>query len=122
MRHAVTKHTLYQLTRRTWEHRLLFPPDADRCRSLFPLENDPLWYKDAIIYELMCARFSTAGDGMGDFGGLTQKLDYLQDLGVTAIWLLPVLSVPVARRRLRHLPTTPTSTRPTARCAISRAF
>jgi maltose alpha-D-glucosyltransferase / alpha-amylase len=54
------------------------------------LENDPLWYKDAIIYEVHVRAFhDTTSDGMGDFRGLTQKLDYLQDLGVTAIWLLP---------------------------------
>ena len=56
----------------------------------FPLEDDPLWYKDAVIYELHVRAFhDSSGDGMGDFRGLTQKLDYLQDLGVTAIWLLP---------------------------------
>ncbi len=50
----------------------------------------PLWYKDAIIYELhVRAFFDSNDDGMGDFRGLTQKLDYLQDLGVTALWLLP---------------------------------
>lgn len=52
--------------------------------------SDPLWYKDAIIYELHVRAFhDSSGDGMGDFRGLTQKLDYLQDLGVTALWLLP---------------------------------
>ncbi len=56
---------------------------------------DPLWYKDAIIYELHVRAFSDAnGDGMGDFRGLTQKLDYLQDLGVTALWLLPFMPSP----------------------------
>ena len=51
---------------------------------------DPLWYKDAIIYELHVRAFQDSNsDGMGDFRGLTQKLDYLQDLGVTALWLLP---------------------------------
>jgi maltose alpha-D-glucosyltransferase/alpha-amylase len=55
-----------------------------------PLESDPLWYKDAIVYEAhVRAFYDESGDGMGDFAGLTQKLDYLQDLGVTAIWLLP---------------------------------
>ncbi|HET8550092.1 MAG TPA: maltose alpha-D-glucosyltransferase, partial [Bryobacteraceae bacterium] len=54
------------------------------------LENDPLWYKDAIIYELHVRAFSdSVDDGIGDFAGLAQKLDYLQDLGVTAVWLLP---------------------------------
>jgi maltose alpha-D-glucosyltransferase/alpha-amylase len=52
--------------------------------------DDPLWYKDAIIYEVHVRAFSDSGtDGIGDFRGLTAKLDYLQDLGVTAIWLLP---------------------------------
>ncbi len=51
---------------------------------------DPLWYKDAIVYELHVRAFADSNDdGMGDFRGLTQKLDHLQDLGVTAIWLLP---------------------------------
>ncbi|HEX2026473.1 MAG TPA: maltose alpha-D-glucosyltransferase [Nitriliruptorales bacterium] len=54
------------------------------------LEPDPLWYKDAVIYELHVRAFHDSdGDGVGDFRGLTDKLDYLQDLGVTALWLLP---------------------------------
>src|SRR5580704_8650662 len=60
------------------------------------LENDPHWYKDAIIYELHVRAFhDSIGDGMGDFPGLTAKLDYLQDLGVTAIWLLPFYPSPL---------------------------
>ncbi len=60
------------------------------------LDNDPLWYKDAIIYELHSARFfDSDGDGIGDFEGLAQKLDYLQDLGVTALWLLPFYPSPL---------------------------
>lgn len=60
------------------------------------LENDPLWYQDAIIYELHLRSFhDSVGDGVGDFQGLTQKLDYLQDLGVTAIWLLPFYPSPL---------------------------
>ena len=56
---------------------------------------EPLWYKDAIIYELhVRAFFDSSGDGMGDFRGLTEKLDYLSDLGVTAIWLLPFYPSP----------------------------
>jgi maltose alpha-D-glucosyltransferase / alpha-amylase len=59
-------------------------------RERAPLENDPLWYKDAIIYELHVRAFhDSANDGIGDFRGLTQKLDYLQDLGITTLWLLP---------------------------------
>jgi maltose alpha-D-glucosyltransferase/alpha-amylase len=58
--------------------------------------DDPLWYKDAIIYEVhVRAFFDADGDGMGDFKGLTQKLDYLQDLGVTAIWTLPFYPSPL---------------------------
>ena len=60
------------------------------------LENDPLWYKDAIIYELHVRAFMDSnGDGIGDFRGLTEKLDYLQDLGVTALWLLPFYPSPL---------------------------
>jgi len=60
-----------------------------------PLEDDPLWYKDSIIYEVhVRAFFDSSGDGMGDFAGLTQKLDYLQDLGVTTIWVLPFCPSP----------------------------
>src|SRR3982751_5248750 len=60
------------------------------------LINDPLWYKDAIIYELHVRAFhDSVGDGMGDFRGLTQKLDYLQDLGITAVWLLPFYPSPL---------------------------
>ena len=52
--------------------------------------SDPLWYKDAILYEVhVRAFYDSRDDGMGDFAGLTQKLDYLQDFGVTAIWVLP---------------------------------
>jgi maltose alpha-D-glucosyltransferase/alpha-amylase len=60
------------------------------------LEDDPLWYKDAIIYELHVKAFSDSnGDGIGDFQGLTRRLDYLQDLGITAIWLLPFYPSPL---------------------------
>ena len=55
-----------------------------------------LWYKDAIIYELHVRAFADSnGDGIGDFPGLTAKLDYLHDLGVTAIWLLPFYPSPL---------------------------
>jgi maltose alpha-D-glucosyltransferase/alpha-amylase len=57
---------------------------------------DPLWYKDAIIYELHVKSFSDGNaDGVGDFLGLSEKLDYLQDLGVTCIWLLPFFPSPL---------------------------
>ena len=54
------------------------------------LSNDPLWYKDAIFYEVRARSFyDSNGDGIGDFEGLRSKLDYLADLGVTAVWILP---------------------------------
>lgn len=59
-------------------------------------EQHTLWYKDAIIYELHVRAFHDSNaDGIGDFGGLTEKLDYLQDLGITAIWLLPFYPSPL---------------------------
>ncbi len=58
--------------------------------------SEPHWYKDAVIYQIhVRAFFDSKGDGFGDFRGLTQKLDYLQDLGVTAIWLLPFYPSPL---------------------------
>ncbi|MGE5238629.1 MAG: maltose alpha-D-glucosyltransferase [Chloroflexota bacterium] len=60
------------------------------------LGGDPLWYKDAIIYELHVKSFyDSDGDGVGDFRGLTEKLDYLEGLGVTAVWLLPFYPSPL---------------------------
>ena len=57
--------------------------------------NDPLWYKDAVIYEVhVRAFFDSNDDGVGDFAGLTRKLDYIQDLGVNTIWLLPFYPSP----------------------------
>ena len=55
-----------------------------------------LWYKDAIIYQAHVKAFADSnGDGIGDFGGLMTKLDYLQSLGITAIWLLPFYPSPL---------------------------
>ncbi|HVW22085.1 MAG TPA: maltose alpha-D-glucosyltransferase [Opitutaceae bacterium] len=60
------------------------------------LPPDPLWYKDAVIYQLhVKAFFDSNGDGVGDFRGLTTKLDYLKDLGITALWLLPFYPSPL---------------------------
>ncbi len=59
------------------------------------LSRDPSWYKSGVIYEVHVRAFLDAnGDGTGDFRGLTQKLDYIKDLGVTAIWLLPFYPSP----------------------------
>jgi maltose alpha-D-glucosyltransferase/alpha-amylase len=59
------------------------------------LDHDPLWYKDAILYEVHVRAFhDSSATGMGDFRGLTQKLDYLEDLGVTAVWVLPFYPSP----------------------------
>ena len=61
-----------------------------------PATLDPLWYKDAIIYQLhVKAFFDADDDGIGDFQGLCRKLDYIQDLGVTALWLLPFYPSPL---------------------------
>ena len=55
-----------------------------------------LWYKDAVIYQLhVKSFFDNDGDGIGDFKGLSQKLDYLQDLGVSALWLMPFCRSPL---------------------------
>ncbi|MBE9128105.1 MULTISPECIES: maltose alpha-D-glucosyltransferase [unclassified Coleofasciculus] len=60
------------------------------------LKDDPLWFKDAIIYEVPVRAFADSnGDGIGDLRGLTKKLDYLRDLGVTAIWTLPFFPSPL---------------------------
>src|SRR3954449_5891950 len=59
-------------------------------------DKDRLWYKDAIIYELHVRAFADSNaDGIGDLPGLTQRLDYLHDLGITAIWLLPFYPSPL---------------------------
>jgi maltose alpha-D-glucosyltransferase / alpha-amylase len=60
------------------------------------LPQDALWYKDAIIYQVHVRTFNDSnGDGIGDFRGLAEKLDYLQELGVTALWLMPFFPSPL---------------------------
>ncbi len=60
------------------------------------MNGDPLWYKDAVVYELhVRSFFDSNGDGVGDFAGLIEKLDHIQDLGATAIWLLPFYPSPL---------------------------
>ena len=64
--------------------------------DLQALDNKLHWYKDAIIYELhIKAFYDSNDDGIGDFNGLMEKLDYLEELGVTAIWLLPFYPSPL---------------------------
>jgi maltose alpha-D-glucosyltransferase/alpha-amylase len=75
-------------------------PRAARPRVVRPTAQpfgpEALWYKDAIIYEVPVRAFRDSnGDGIGDFRGLTEKLDYLRDLGVTAIWVLPFYPSPL---------------------------
>jgi len=61
-----------------------------------PISQDGLWYKDAVIYQLHVRSFyDSSGDGNGDFRGLAQKLDYLQDLGINTIWLMPFFPSPL---------------------------
>ncbi len=58
--------------------------------------SDPLWYKDAVIYEIHVRAFADSNnDGIGDFPGLLSRLDYLKDLGITCIWLLPFFPSPL---------------------------
>lgn len=65
-------------------------------RKQKPIAQDPLWYKDAIIYQLHVRAFADSnGDGIGDFRGLAGKLEYLRDLGITAVWLLPFYPSPL---------------------------
>jgi maltose alpha-D-glucosyltransferase/alpha-amylase len=57
---------------------------------------DSLWYKDAVIYQAhVRALYDSSGDGNGDFRGLAQKLDYLQELGINTIWLMPFFPSPL---------------------------
>lgn len=68
----------------------------ERRKSLAQLSDDPLWYKDAVIYEVHVRAFQDSSkDGSGDFRGLTKRLDYIKDLGVTAIWVLPFYPSPL---------------------------
>ena len=66
-------------------------------RSTPPISaNDPLWYKDAIIYQIHVKAFRDSnGDGFGDFPGLIQKLDYIQSLNVNTLWMLPFYPSPL---------------------------
>ena len=66
-----------------------------RSRAARPLAAEPLWYKDAVIYQVhVKSFFDSNNDGIGDLPGLTEKLDYIAELGATAIWLLPFYPSP----------------------------
>ncbi|MEZ5833469.1 MAG: maltose alpha-D-glucosyltransferase [Dongiaceae bacterium] len=68
---------------------------TDRLKEVSTRSN-PLWYKSALIYEAHVKAFCDANnDGIGDFEGMTRKLDYFQDLGITALWLLPFYPSPL---------------------------
>ena len=71
------------------------PADSGAATLVTPLAIDPLWYKDALIYQLhVKSFFDSNDDGVGDFPGLTAKLDYIERLGVNALWLLPFYPSP----------------------------
>ena len=71
----------------------LAPAEQQRVQAL---SDDPQWYKDAVIYQVhVRGFFDSNGDGVGDFAGLPQKLDYIQSLGVSAIWLQPFYPSPL---------------------------
>jgi maltose alpha-D-glucosyltransferase / alpha-amylase len=71
-------------------------PKPQQESSVLPSQEENLWYKDAVIYQLHVRTFCDSnGDGIGDFRGLTGKLDYLQELGINAIWLLPFFPSPL---------------------------
>src|SRR5690606_3582319 len=70
-------------------------PDMPKARKTQAFSQDPLWYKDAIIYQVHVKSFFDANtDGIGDFAGLTAKLDYIAALGVNTLWLLPFYPSP----------------------------
>src|SRR5436190_16026717 len=76
--------------------RTSFTCNYPRLSRLRPAMPDQLWYKDAVIYQAHVRSFlDSSGDGVGDFRGLTQKLDYLQSLGINTIWLLPFYPSPL---------------------------
>jgi maltose alpha-D-glucosyltransferase/alpha-amylase len=74
--------------------------DPETAAVAVPVHSGPAdrahWYKDAVVYQLhIKAFFDSNDDGLGDFRGLTQKLDYIKDLGVDTIWLLPFYPSPL---------------------------
>ena len=83
-------------------------------------DTSDLWWKNAVVYCVDVKRYADSnGDGWGDFRGLSSKVDYLADLGVTCLWLMPFYPEPAAGRRLRHQRLLRASTRGWARSATS---
>jgi len=69
--------------------------EPEQIKPAIRFSDDPLWYKDAVIYQLhVKSFFDSNNDGVGDFAGLIQKLDYIAQLGVNTIWLLPFYPSP----------------------------
>ena len=69
-------------------------PSATNASTVVQQSNDP-WWKHAVFYEIYPRSFQDSdGDGIGDLNGITQRLDYLQSLGVDAIWLSPIYPSP----------------------------
>ncbi|MGH8176653.1 MAG: alpha-amylase family glycosyl hydrolase, partial [Steroidobacter sp.] len=69
--------------------------DPSELSAYPPAASNHLWYRDAVIYQMHVKAFhDSTGDGVGDFAGLTQRLDYIQELGVNTIWLLPFYPSP----------------------------
>src|SRR5438128_6185753 len=74
----------------------LEPPTTPHAQTRQWFEAEPLWFKRAVFYEIHIRGFYDGnGDGSGDFRGLTEKLDYLQWLGIDVIWLLPFYESPL---------------------------
>src|ERR1700676_3345081 len=71
-------------------------PPQESATAAGLIIDDPLWYKDAVIYQLnVKSFFDSNDDGIGDFPGLTSKLEYIRDLGVNTIWLMPFYPSPL---------------------------
>jgi maltose alpha-D-glucosyltransferase / alpha-amylase len=71
-------------------------PAADSAAFAAPIADEALWYKDAVIYQVnVKSFFDSNDDGIGDFKGLTSKLEYIRDLGVNTIWLMPFYPSPL---------------------------
>ena len=71
------------------------PTDTSPPPSPTPVQREPAWWDDTVFYEIFVRSFyDTDGDGIGDLAGVIEKLDYLQDLGVTGLWLMPIFVSP----------------------------